>query len=83
MTTHFSGLTNSVWPSCGEIEAAANRMTASATLDDREHVNAEREQAGDRKADRHVVVDAEHVRPEALVDLAPVRVRHRRSGRQD
>ncbi len=36
---------------------------------DREHVNAERDQPGQGEADHHVVVHAEHVRAQALVDF--------------
>ena len=36
---------------------------------DGEHMDAKRHQAGQRQADRHVVVDAQHIRAQALIDF--------------
>ena len=36
---------------------------------DGEHMDAQRNQAGERQADRHIVVDAQHIRAQALIDF--------------
>jgi len=41
----------------------------AAGLGDSHHVNAQRGRAGDGEADAHIVVDAEHIGPQALIDF--------------